>query len=213
MLVVLGDWKLDDKRPDRGDFDAAEAAGASGSLVTVNSRAVPVEETLPPSSRVRLRIVNVADTRLMVISFNGVTPLILAVDGQPCEAFEPVRQTIPLGPGARFDVMFDLPGEAGADANVTLLGDNEPDRVLLRFKTAGDKRTALAAGRLACAKSAAAQRDQAASRAQTRYCDRGGEPPTKDPASNPPLYLEAEWRCLPADFRQRRCSRSSAGRR
>ena len=142
LLVVLGDWKLDGNGQIAG-FDADAGEGRAGALLTVNSRPLPVEETLPPSSRVRLRILSVADTRLMLIRFNAVTPLILAVDGQPCEAFEPVRQTIPLGPGARFDVMLDLPGEAGVEANVTLLGDNEPDRVLLRFKTAGDGRTPL----------------------------------------------------------------------
>ena len=145
MLVVLADWKLDGKGQLAGFNAATDAAGAGriGPLVTLNSRAVPVEETLPPSSRLRLRILSAVDTRLMVIAFKGVKPLILAVDGQPCEAFEPVRQMIPLGPGARFDVMLDLPGDAGADANVTLLGDNEPDRVLLAFKTAGEKRSPL----------------------------------------------------------------------
>ncbi|PNE09951.1 MAG: copper oxidase [Beijerinckiaceae bacterium] len=144
MLLVLADWKLDDKGELTG-FDAGEDVGAGriGPLVTLNSRAVPVAETLPPSSRLRLRVLSAVDTRLMLIAFNGVKPLILAVDGQPCEAFEPVRQMIPLGPGARFDVMLDLPGDAGADANVTLLGDNEPDRVLLAFKTAGEKRSPL----------------------------------------------------------------------
>ncbi len=141
MLVVLDDWTLDDKGQ-IADFGAT-GAGRTGALVTVNAHVIPVEETLPPSSRLRLRIVNAADTRLMVISFSGVTPLILAIDGQPCEVFEPVRQTIPLGPGARFDVMCDLPADAGADAHVTLLGDNEPDRILLQFKTAGDKRPPL----------------------------------------------------------------------
>ena len=140
MLVVLDDWLLDEKGQIAGFNPGASRIGA---LVTVNSRAVSVAETLPPSSRLRLRIVSVADTRLMLIAFNGVRPLILAVDGQPCEAFEPVRQVIPLGPGARFDVMLDLPGDAGAAANVTLLGDNEPDRVLLAFKTAGEKRPPL----------------------------------------------------------------------
>ena len=142
MLVVLDDWKLDGKGQIAG-FDTAPDAGRMGALVTVNARAVPVDQTLPPSSRLRLRILSAADARFMVIAFNGVTPLILAVDSQPCEAFEPARRTIPLGPGARFDVMFDLPADVGADANVTLLGDNEPDRILLRFKTAGDKRTPL----------------------------------------------------------------------
>jgi FtsP/CotA-like multicopper oxidase with cupredoxin domain len=141
MLVVLDDWTLDNKGQ-IADFGAT-GAGRTGALVTVNAHVIPVEETLPSSSRLRLRIVNAADTRLMVISFNGVTPLILAIDGQPCEVFEPVRQTIPLGPGARFDVMCDLPADAGADAHVTLLGDNEPDRILLQFKTAGDRRPPL----------------------------------------------------------------------
>jgi len=145
MVVVLADWKLDDKGQLGGFNTATEAAGAGriGPLVTLNSRAVPVEETLPPSSRLRLRILSAVDTRLMLVAFNGVRPLILAVDGQPCEAFEPVRQMIPLGPGARFEVMLDLPGDAGADANVTLLGNNEPDRVLLAFKTAGERRSPL----------------------------------------------------------------------
>ena len=145
MLVVLAEWTLDDEGRLAG-FNAATDATRTdriGPLVTLNSRAVPVEETLPPSSRLRLRVLSAVDTRLMLIAFNGVRPLILAVDGQPCEAFEPVRQIIPIGPGARFDVMLDLPGDAGAAANVTLLGDNEPDRVLLVFKTAGEKRPPL----------------------------------------------------------------------
>jgi len=142
MLVVLDDWDLEGKGQ-IADFIAAPDAGRIGALVTVNAGAVPVEETLPPSSRLRLRIMSAADTRFMVLAFNGVTPLILAVDSQPCEAFEPARRTIPLGPGARFDVIFDLPADAGMDSNVTLLGDNEPDRVLLRFKTSGDKRAPL----------------------------------------------------------------------
>ena len=163
MLVVLDDWKLDGKGQ-IADFDTAQDAGRIGSLVTVNARAVPVDQMLLPSSRLRLRIVNAADARFMVIAFNGVTPLIFAVDSQPCEAFEPARRTIPLGPGARFDVMFDLPADAGADANVTLLGDNEPDRILLRFKTAGESAPPCRQSpRLR--KSASAARDQAASRA------------------------------------------------
>jgi FtsP/CotA-like multicopper oxidase with cupredoxin domain len=134
MLVVLDDWLLDEKDQIAG-FNPG--AGRIGALVTVNSRD-SVAEMLPPSSRLRLRIVSVADTRLMLIAFNEVTPLILAIDGQPCEAFEPAGRKIPLLPGARFDVMFDLPADVGADANVTLRGNYGPDRELLRFKTAGD---------------------------------------------------------------------------
>jgi FtsP/CotA-like multicopper oxidase with cupredoxin domain len=187
MLVVLDDWQLDDKNQIAGFVAGAEKIGA---LVTVNSHAVPVDETLPPASRVRLRILSVADTRLMAISFNGVTPLILAVDGQPCEAFEPVRRTIPLRPGARFDVIFDLPGDTGADANVTLLGDIEPDRVLLVFKTAGEKRSPLPPiGSLA--PNPLLPREiklQAAHRADILIEPFSPPPSPPGPAPNPPLY-------------------------
>jgi FtsP/CotA-like multicopper oxidase with cupredoxin domain len=145
MLVVLSDWKLDNKGEIPG-FDLAFAgagAGRTGPLVTCNSQPTSAEETLAPSSRLRLRILNAAGARLMLVSFNSVMPLILAIDGQPCEAFEPVRNRIPLAPGARFDVMLDLPGDAGAEATMILLGDNEPDRVLLALKTAGEKRSPL----------------------------------------------------------------------
>jgi FtsP/CotA-like multicopper oxidase with cupredoxin domain len=142
-LVVLDDWRLDDDAQIKGDFGAAadaSGAGRIGPLVTVNSQPTPVVETLPPMSRARLRILNAANARVMLVTFNGVKPWILAVDGQPCEAFEPVRRTIPIGPGARFDVMLDLPAEASAEANLTLRGDNEPDRMLLAFKTEGEAR-------------------------------------------------------------------------
>jgi FtsP/CotA-like multicopper oxidase with cupredoxin domain len=145
MLVVLSDWALDDKGQIK-NFDMlsdAIPADRSRPFVTVNADAVPIEEMLPPSSRLRLRIVNAANTQLMVITFFGVTPSVVAIDSQPCEAFEPAKNMIPLGPGARFDVILDLPNNPGADASLRLLGDNEPSRILLAFKTAGDKRPPL----------------------------------------------------------------------
>ncbi|MCI0599834.1 MAG: multicopper oxidase domain-containing protein [Beijerinckiaceae bacterium] len=145
MLVLLDDWKLGGDGQIAGFDLAADGAGAgrAGPPITISARAAPVEETLPPSSRVRLRLVNAAHSRIMVIAFGGLTPLVLAIDSQPCEAFEPARNQIPLGPGARADVMFDLPADAGTGASVSLIGINEPDRVLIAFNTAGEKRSLL----------------------------------------------------------------------
>ena len=49
-------------------------------------------------------------------------PLIIAVDGQPSEPFEPLRNLLPMGPGARFELMFDMPREAGASVALILRG-------------------------------------------------------------------------------------------
>ncbi|MCI0598215.1 MAG: multicopper oxidase family protein [Beijerinckiaceae bacterium] len=145
MLVLLDDWKLESDGRIAGMDLAIDGTGAgrSGTFVAVNALAAPVEETLLPSSRLRLRLVNAAHSRIMVIGFGGLTPLVLAIDSQPCEAFEPARNQIPLGPGARADVMVDLPAVAGTGASVRLIGNNEPDRVLVAFKTAGEKRIPL----------------------------------------------------------------------
>jgi FtsP/CotA-like multicopper oxidase with cupredoxin domain len=147
LLVVLADWALDeDAKVEAGFNGAASAMGAGriGSLVTVNSEPVPVTETLAPRARLRLRIVSAVNARVMFISFDGVRPWILSVDGQPCDdAFEPVRRTIPVGPGARFDMLFDLPETAGAEAKLILRGENEADRPLVIFKTEGEARDSL----------------------------------------------------------------------
>jgi FtsP/CotA-like multicopper oxidase with cupredoxin domain len=87
-------------------------------------------------------LANVANARFMFVSFEGFKPLIMAIDGQPCDPFEPVRRTIPVGPGARFDLMFDLPDSESDSAKIVLRGMNEPDRDLILFKTQGTKRPA-----------------------------------------------------------------------
>src|SRR5690606_98852 len=75
-----------------------------------------------PRARVRLRLANLSTSRLMPIAFDNAQPNVVAVDGQNCPAFEPLRSVLPLAPGGRFDVMFDMPGLEGAMARVSLLG-------------------------------------------------------------------------------------------
>ena len=143
MLAIVADWRLNEKGEIAADF-GAEAGG--GALVTLNSKPIPVVETMSPGARIRLRLVSAASGRIMSLSLEGAKPWVLAVDGQPANsAFEPARATFPVGPGARFDIMFDLPREAGAEARLVLNGENEPDRALIAFVTAGEARPALPA--------------------------------------------------------------------
>ena len=51
---------------------------------------------------------------MMTIGVEGVTPLVVAIDGQPSEPFPPLRQQFPLSPAARIELMFDMPAAAGA---------------------------------------------------------------------------------------------------
>ena len=96
LAIILDDWRLDPKSAVDGDFaNPAEARGAGriGTLLTVNGASAPKTHEFAPGARVRLRLANLANARIMVLSFEGVKPYVIAIDSQPCDAFVPVRQT------------------------------------------------------------------------------------------------------------------------
>jgi FtsP/CotA-like multicopper oxidase with cupredoxin domain len=142
LAVVLDDWRLDANGAIDMDFakdPAALGAGRIGALLAVNGVRAPSSHEFAPGARVRLRLANLANARIMVLSFEGVKPYVIAVDSQPCEAFVPVRETIPVAPGARFELMFDLPTDQGAKARMILRGPAGQDQDLMRFSIKGQK--------------------------------------------------------------------------
>jgi FtsP/CotA-like multicopper oxidase with cupredoxin domain len=129
LALVLDDCRLDHNRQIIRDFnesDAAEPKGSSGTLLTVNGQAAPLKKISAPGSRIRLRIANLANARIMIVNIKGATPYVIAIDSQPCAAFEPVKHSIPIAPGARFEIMFDMP--ATEEAKVDVLLNNSEDR-------------------------------------------------------------------------------------
>lgn len=118
LVAVVKDWGA---RPAQGPDDPGPddvfGAGSIGDVVTVNGVPGPLALTARPNARIRLRLLNACNSRLLVATFAGARVVVIAIDGQPCDPFAPVRDTIPIGPGARFELMLDLPatpGEAGA---------------------------------------------------------------------------------------------------
>ncbi len=148
LPVIVTDWKLGDDGAIAGPFPdpgAARGEGRIGDFMSVNAGAAPQHVEIRPGARVRLRILNACNARLLAVMFEGLSPLVIAVDGQPCDPFAPSGKTLPLGPGARFDVLCDLPALPGARAALTLRGgglrtdqDAEADRDLVVFDCAGE---------------------------------------------------------------------------
>jgi FtsP/CotA-like multicopper oxidase with cupredoxin domain len=143
VMVALADWRLGaDGAAQFADQGRALESDQSAARIAVNNGATPLMLRPAPGSRVRLRLANMA-ARIVAIGVAGAKPLIIALDGQPCEAFEPLRSVFPVGPGARFDLMFDMPG-AGADVRFILLGGAaasvaaEPDRPLIVLTATGE---------------------------------------------------------------------------
>ena len=149
VAIVLSDWSIDEKGRIRDDFSDpafARAGGRKGGLVFANAGPAPLKLAARPGARVRLRLGNAATARLTNVGIEGARTFIVAVDGQPSEPFEPLRNQFPMGPGARFELMFDMPRDAGQAVNIVLRGDKGgADLPFARIATEGDPVAARAA--------------------------------------------------------------------
>jgi FtsP/CotA-like multicopper oxidase with cupredoxin domain len=131
LVLILGERKSD-----------AGVDSAGHSILTVNSESAPVVTEIAPGARVRLRLLSMIGSQIAFVTFTGLKPLIVAIDGQPCESFSPLRQMIPIGPGACFDVICDLPADAKAEAAIKWrAGDATPP--LMTFAMRGTRRPPL----------------------------------------------------------------------
>ena len=92
-------------------------AGRVGNTVTINGL-VPDAVPVRAGERIRLRIVNAATARIMALGFDGHRPVVVALDGQPCEPHEPNGRLL-LGPAMRADLVLDAAGEPGNRHAVT----------------------------------------------------------------------------------------------
>jgi FtsP/CotA-like multicopper oxidase with cupredoxin domain len=146
LVLLLDDWRLDASGQIARDFDNPADAlrqGRYGAAAGVNGRAGATSLLYPPGARLRLRLVNASNARIMRLFFDGGAPTVIALDGQFCDPFPPLRGTVPLGPGARCDVLLDLPRPEGQGARLILRGETElPDALLLDIATRGPVRPA-----------------------------------------------------------------------
>ena len=120
LLWTIQDWRLTgDAQIAPGFNNRMEAAmdGRVGNTVTIDGR-VPDAVRVRAGERIRLRLLNAAIARIMALRFEGHRPTIIALDGQPCEPYEPADGRILLGPAMRADVMLDMQGEPGRSYRV-----------------------------------------------------------------------------------------------
>ena len=142
FVVVLSDWSADERGQINNDFSDpvfARGSGRKGGLIFANGVAAPLRTAARPGTRVRLRLGNAATSRVATIGVEGAKSLIIAVDGQPSEPFEPLGAQFPMGPGARFELVFDMPREAGGSAGLTLKADDgEADKPFVAITAEGE---------------------------------------------------------------------------
>ena len=140
--VVLSDWNVEASGQIKDDFaDPAisRGSGRKGGVIFANGATAPFKLKARPGARVRLRLCSAATARLATVAIDGAKTLIVAVDGQPSEPFEPLLDQFPMGPGARFELMFDMPRNLGAGVRLDLRGDaGMADRPFIAIASEGE---------------------------------------------------------------------------
>jgi FtsP/CotA-like multicopper oxidase with cupredoxin domain len=96
----------------------AGMSGRIGNTVTINGR-VPDLISVKPGERLRLRLVNATLARIIGLRFAGHRPVVVAYDGQPCDAHSPEGGRVMLGPAMRADLILDAEGAPGRRYTVT----------------------------------------------------------------------------------------------
>ncbi len=139
VALLLDDWRLTDAHQVDGDFAVASdnaRLGRLGNTLTVNGRPAPQVVKAPPRARVRLRIGGLSNARVLPMRFEKMAKAtVIAIDGQPCDPFDPLRRQVIVAPGSRYDIVLDLPDKASEETVVSVaLGDGIP---VLRFETEG----------------------------------------------------------------------------
>ncbi|MDB5590094.1 multicopper oxidase family protein [Enterovirga sp.] len=123
FALVIRDWLVQPSGAlaPFGQPQEAATGGRLGNRITVAGAEAPKRIALPPGSRIRLRLANGCNARLMRIRFEGLKTFVAAVDGQPTDTFEPLRSTLPTAPGTRYDLLLDVPAEPGAVGRISAL--------------------------------------------------------------------------------------------
>lgn len=124
LIFAIDDWRLNEAmQVDQDSFGSMHDwshGGRMGNWITVNGEFV---KSYPVASgeRLRLRLVNIANSRIMTLLFNQVQCTVIALDGQPLKPYALESNKITLAPGQRADLMVDVTAKPESSLPIELL--------------------------------------------------------------------------------------------
>jgi FtsP/CotA-like multicopper oxidase with cupredoxin domain len=108
IVLAYKDWRLaeDGAWLSSETAEGASRAGTFGTVRAVNGIG-SVQQDVPPNGDVRLRILNLDNTRIIEIGVEGADAYVIAVDGNAVAPF--ALDTWRLGPAMRLDILVRAP--------------------------------------------------------------------------------------------------------
>ncbi len=128
FVLAADDWRLGDD----GAFDTKSLgnlhdwahAGRLGNILTVNAKAYERLD-VAPGERLRLRLINTANARVLRFAIPGLRPWVVAHDGQPVPPYLLGADGVELSPGQRTDLVVDATGTSGDEIPIVELSTGE----------------------------------------------------------------------------------------
>ena len=125
IVFVIDDWRLDEAgaihEASLGDIRDWAHAGRLGNWITVNGEP-EAAISVTSGDRVRLRILNAANARVMTLTFPKHDPMVVALDGQPVDPFAPAGSRLRIAPAQRVDLMIDMGLAPGSETPIIETG-------------------------------------------------------------------------------------------
>lgn len=141
-VFLVDDWRLTQEAAIDESFGQMmdwSHGGRIGNWVTVNGKA-PFDHPVKFNERIRLRLINVANSRIIELGLEGLEGVSIALDGQPLDETIAVDR-ISLAPAQRMDLIVDVTALEGQHGALVLRGGDQ-DYQLVRFPVAGMARPA-----------------------------------------------------------------------
>ncbi|MEW5424883.1 multicopper oxidase family protein [Amorphus sp. 3PC139-8] len=116
-VLLIDDWRLTETAQIADGFDNIHDwahAGRIGNWITVNGDG-RWRTTVSRNTRLRLRLVNVANARIFALATRGLEGWVVALDGMPLDAPQPLDSLV-LAPAQRADLIVDVTAEDGKEA-------------------------------------------------------------------------------------------------
>ena len=124
IALIFDDWRVgDDGEIDEESFGSMRDrshAGRLGNVLTVNGESQP-NIAVRAGERIRIRLLNAANARVMNLHLVGLALTLVALDGQPIQPREISDGRLLLAPGQRADIIAFMESEPGSTSEVRLV--------------------------------------------------------------------------------------------
>lgn len=139
LVLAVSDWRLDDKGMLAEDFLAlpdSTRVGRLGNRLAANGLPAPGRMSVRPGARLRIRMINVSNARVIPLKVSGFAAEVYSIDSTPCQPFDPLKRTVILAPNSRIEMVLQAPPETGKDGAIEAkVGNGIP---IFAYRTEGE---------------------------------------------------------------------------